>query len=143
MIFFFLLVHNLGGSHPTHATIRSRKTRQRRMPRSRKNLTNSSDLNSPPLSVRRHFNFRPVWFLTIARAQPLRFYPHACPLPEPHSSGMWLQRSPFSLRPGHPTRLPPRPVVVPFGSGSLRESGGNRRGYGLGERRIPNKASKE
>ena len=34
-------------------------------------------------------------------------------------------------------------VVVPFGSGSLRESGGNRRGYGLGERRIPNKASKE
>ena len=25
-------------------------------------------------------------------------------------------------------------VVVPFGFGSLRESGGNRRGYGLGER---------
>ena len=27
--FFFLLVHNLGGSHLTHATIRSRKARQR------------------------------------------------------------------------------------------------------------------
>ena len=25
-------------------------------------------------------------------------------------------------------------AVVPFGSGSLRESGGNRRGFGLGER---------
>ena len=34
-------------------------------------------------------------------------------------------------------------AVVPFGSGLLRESGGNRRGYGLGERRTPNKASKE
>ena len=27
-------------------------------------------------------------------------------------------------------------VVGPFGFGSLRESGGNRRGYGLGERRM-------
>ena len=27
-------------------------------------------------------------------------------------------------------------VVVPFGSASLRESGGNRRGFGLGGRRI-------
>ena len=32
-------------------------------------------------------------------------------------------------------------VVMPFGSGSLRESGGNRRGFGLGERRIQIKAS--
>ena len=32
-------------------------------------------------------------------------------------------------------------VVVPFGSGSLRESGRNRRGYGLGGRRIQIKAS--
>ena len=34
-------------------------------------------------------------------------------------------------------------AVVPFGSGSLREPGGNRRGYGLGGKRIPNKARYE
>ena len=34
-------------------------------------------------------------------------------------------------------------VVVPFGSGSLRESGGNHGGLGLGERRIQLKASCE
>ena len=36
-----------------------------------------------------------------------------------------------------------RSGVVPFGSGSLRESGGNRRGFRLGGRRIQVKASKE
>ena len=45
---------------------------------------------------------------------------------------------------GRNTRfLYPTSVVVPFGSGSLRESGGNRRGYGLGGRRIQIKASYE
>jgi hypothetical protein len=34
-------------------------------------------------------------------------------------------------------------VVVPFGSGSLFESGGNHKGFGLGERRIQNEASEE
>ena len=32
-------------------------------------------------------------------------------------------------------------AIVPFGSGSLRESGGNRRGFGLGGRKIQIKAS--
>ena len=36
------------------------------MPRSRQNLTSSSNLNSPLLLVRRHFSFWPVWFSTIA-----------------------------------------------------------------------------
>ena len=34
-------------------------------------------------------------------------------------------------------------VVAPFGSGSLCKSGGNRWGFGLGERRIQSKASNE
>ena len=34
-------------------------------------------------------------------------------------------------------------AVVPFGSGSLRESGGNHQGFGLGEIRIRNRASNE
>ena len=34
-------------------------------------------------------------------------------------------------------------VVVPFGSGSLRESGENHGGLGIGERRIQIKTSKE
>ena len=36
-----------------------------------------------------------------------------------------------------------RRIVVPFGSGSLREPGGNHGGLGLGEIRIQIKASKE